>query len=106
VWSVTNKVMYTSGLQRTLVKGTGFRACVRTQFSSGRQPYGLRKSSVLYQGTTLVGPKTIEKTSGFSPCHSTSQTKCSSAGNFRCDLERPTVAGEVSSRLKATYQNF
>jgi hypothetical protein len=37
----------------------------------------------LYQGTTLVGPQTIEKTSGFSPCHSTSQTKCSSAGNSR-----------------------
>ena len=31
------------------------------------QLYGLRKSSVLYQGTTLVGPHTIEKKPGFSP---------------------------------------
>jgi hypothetical protein len=29
--------------------------------------YGLHKSSVLYQGTTLVGPQTIEKRLGFSP---------------------------------------
>jgi len=35
----------------------GFRACVRTRFCLRRQLYGLRKSSVLYQGTTLVVPR-------------------------------------------------
>ena len=31
---------------------------------------------VLYQGTTLVGPQTIEKTSGFiAPCHGVSRNE-------------------------------
>ena len=34
----------------------GFRACVRTRFCLGKQLYGCGKCSVLYQGTTLVGP--------------------------------------------------
>jgi hypothetical protein len=39
--------------------GTAFGQFAREQL------YGLRKSSVLYQGTTLVGPHTIENMTGF-----------------------------------------
>jgi hypothetical protein len=36
-----------------LLKGTAFKACVRTRSCLRGQLPGLRKSSVLYQGTTL-----------------------------------------------------
>ena len=37
-------------------------------FCMGPRCYGLLKSSVLYQGTTLVVPTRTENMTGFSPC--------------------------------------
>jgi hypothetical protein len=47
------------------------RVCLRTWFCLRKQLYGFRKSSVLYQGTTLVVPHKIDNTSGFRGCVST-----------------------------------